>query len=136
MTMRNQYTTQKIYRLERMASIYVNRPIPYWLYKLHGLGNEYRCEICGGASYWGVRAFERHFQEWRHSYGLRCLKIPNTVHFRDITEIEAALKLHRKLQEEKKLTEFQKDFDEEFEDQNGNIISRKLYLDLKKQGIE
>ena len=37
------------------------KPIPYWLYKLHGLGLEFKCEICGGASYWGRRAFERHF---------------------------------------------------------------------------
>ena len=37
------------------------KPIPYWLYKLHGLNKEYKCEICGGASYWGRRAFEKHF---------------------------------------------------------------------------
>ena len=37
------------------------KPIPYWLYKLHGLGVEYKCEICGGASYWGLKAFEKHF---------------------------------------------------------------------------
>lgn len=49
------------------------KPIPYWLYKLHGLGVEYRCEICGNASYWGRKAFEMHFQEWRHAHGLRCL---------------------------------------------------------------
>ena len=23
------------------------KPIPYWLYKIHGLGIEYKCEICG-----------------------------------------------------------------------------------------
>ena len=22
-----------------------------------------------------------HFQEWRHTYGMKCLKIPNTIHF-------------------------------------------------------
>lgn len=68
------------------------RPIPYWLYKLHGLGIEFKCEICGGASYWGRRAFEKHFQEWRHAYGMKCLRIPNTLHFRDITKISDALK--------------------------------------------
>lgn len=47
------------------------RPIPYWLYKLHGLGVEFKCEICGGASYWGRRAFDKHFQEWRHAYGMK-----------------------------------------------------------------
>merc|ERR1719263_1896056 len=34
------------------------KPIPFWLYKLHGLGQEYKCEICGNYSYWGRRAFD------------------------------------------------------------------------------
>ena len=67
------------------------KPIPYWLYKLHGLSIEYKCEICGNYSYWGRRAFERHFQEWRHAYGMKCLRIPNTVHFKEITSINDAL---------------------------------------------
>lgn len=29
------------------------KPIPYWLYKLHGLNIEFPCEICGNYSYWG-----------------------------------------------------------------------------------
>lgn len=70
------------------------KPIPYWLYKLHGLGVEYKCEICGNHSYWGRRAFDRHFQEWRHAFGMRCLKIPNTKHFHDITLMHDAI--HRK----------------------------------------
>jgi SF3a60/Prp9 C-terminal len=58
---------------------------------LHGLGIEYKCEICGNYSYWGRRAFERHFQEWRHAYGMKCLRIPNTIHFKEITSINDAL---------------------------------------------
>ena len=42
------------------------KPIPYWLYKLHGLNQEFKCQICGDYSYWGRRAFEKHFKEWRH----------------------------------------------------------------------
>ncbi len=38
------------------------KPIPYWLYKLHGLGVEYKCEICGNYSYWGRKSYEKHFQ--------------------------------------------------------------------------
>lgn len=67
------------------------KPIPYWLYKYHGLNKEYKCEICGNYSYWGRRAFERHFSEWRHAYGMRCLRIPNTMHFREITQIDEAI---------------------------------------------
>ena len=66
------------------------KPIPYWLYKLYGLGEEFKCEICGNHSYWGRRAFDNHFQEWRHHNGMRCLGIPNTKHFHDITKIEDA----------------------------------------------
>ncbi len=29
-------------------------------------------------------------QEWRHNYGMRCLGIPNSKHFHDITSIEDA----------------------------------------------
>lgn len=56
------------------------QPIPYWLYKLHGLNIYYECEICGGYKYRfvlsssvggygsrmksvvrGPKAFQRHF---------------------------------------------------------------------------
>lgn len=49
---------------------------------------EFKCEICGNQSYWGRRAFERHFKEWRHQHGMRCLGIPNTKNFNEITSIE------------------------------------------------
>ena len=111
------------------------KPIPYWLYKLHGLGIEFKCEICGGASYWGRRSFEKHFQEWRHAYGMKCLKIPNTVHFKDVTDIEHALRLHKKILSDNFESTFKPDFQEEFEDHDGNLYSRKQYIDLKRQGL-
>eukprot|EP00002_Diphylleia_rotans_P038104 TRINITY_DN8612_c0_g1_i1.p1 TRINITY_DN8612_c0_g1~~TRINITY_DN8612_c0_g1_i1.p1 ORF type:complete len:456 (+),score=116.88 TRINITY_DN8612_c0_g1_i1:56-1423(+) len=66
------------------------KPIPYWLYKLHGLSIEFKCQICGGESYFGPRNFERHFQEFTHINGLKALGIPNLPHFRMITEREDA----------------------------------------------
>merc|ERR1719334_1940645 len=39
------------------------KPIPYWLYKLHGLNISYKCEICGNQTYKGPKAFQRHFAE-------------------------------------------------------------------------
>lgn len=57
------------------------KPMPLWLFNLLGLGKQYKCEICGNASYWGERSFEKHFSEWRHSHGMKSLKIPNTIHF-------------------------------------------------------
>jgi hypothetical protein len=88
---------EPVYNPKNLPVGWDGKPIPYWLYKLHGLGIEYKCEICGNFSYWGRRAFERHFVEWRHTYGMKCLKIPNSVHFREITSINDALALHQKL---------------------------------------
>ena len=110
------------------------KPIPYWLYKLHGLNVEYKCEICGNYSYWGRRAFERHFQEWRHAHGMRCLRIPNTMHFREITKINEALQLHKKLMQDHQMDMFRPDEEEECEDNLGNVMTRKKFNDLKRQG--
>lgn len=41
--------------------------------------------------YKGPKAFQRHFAEWRHAHGMRCLGIPNTAHFANVTQIEDAL---------------------------------------------
>lgn len=111
------------------------KPIPFWLYKLHGLGIEYKCEICGNQSYWGRRAFDKHFQEWRHAQGMRCLGIPNTKHFHDITLIADALALYNKIKSSLKQEAFQGELDEEFEDSDGNVLNRRTYEDLARQGL-
>jgi len=51
------------------------KPIPYWLFKLHGLGVEYTCEICGNFVYMGRKAFDKHFTEWRHTHGILILGV-------------------------------------------------------------
>ncbi|SCN59781.1 splicing factor 3A subunit 3, putative [Plasmodium chabaudi chabaudi] len=112
-----------------------NKPIPYWLYKLHGLSKEYKCEICGNYSYFGRAAFEKHFYEWRHSFGMKCLNIPNTLHFKEITKIEDALNLYEKLKKETQTVQFKPDHEVECEDSKGNVMSIKAYDDLKRQGL-
>eukprot|EP01080_Neovahlkampfia_damariscottae_P010553 gene10553-3072_t len=109
------------------------KPIPYWLYKLHGLGIEYKCEICGDYTYFGPKAFEKHFQEFRHAHGMRCLKIPNTRHFHQITKIQDALNLWKKLKDEMKSNHWDKE-QEEFEDKHGNVFNKKTFEDLRRQG--
>eukprot|EP00933_Yihiella_yeosuensis_P079921 TRINITY_DN93336_c0_g1_i1.p1 TRINITY_DN93336_c0_g1~~TRINITY_DN93336_c0_g1_i1.p1 ORF type:complete len:530 (-),score=141.56 TRINITY_DN93336_c0_g1_i1:182-1771(-) len=111
------------------------KPIPFWLYKLHGLGIEYKCEICGNYSYWGRRAFERHFSEWRHAFGMRCLKIPNTAHFKEITKIEEAITLYEKLKRDADEQTFRPDQDVECEDIQGNVMSQRAFEDLRRQGL-
>jgi len=111
------------------------KPIPYWLYKLHGLGKKFICEICGNQTYMGRRAFDRHFQEWRHAHGMRCLNIPNTKHFHDITLIEDAINLYEKIKHELKREVYDAEAEEQFEDSEGNVLNRKTYEDLARQGL-
>ncbi|KAK7503215.1 hypothetical protein BaRGS_00005480 [Batillaria attramentaria] len=111
------------------------KPIPYWLYKLHGLNISYTCEICGNFTYRGPKAFQRHFAESRHAHGMRCLGIPNTAHFANVTSIEDALSLWNKIKNGKEQERWKADTEEEYEDSQGNILNRKMYDLLKKQGV-
>ena len=111
------------------------KPIPYWLYKLHGLAIKYRCEICGDFTYHGRRAYEKHFQEWRHARGMKSLGIPNTVHFKEITSMNDALALFQKLRRDQVEFKFRPDKEEEFEDDEGNILNKKTYEDLHREGL-
>ncbi|KAI8816344.1 uncharacterized protein EV422DRAFT_297289 [Fimicolochytrium jonesii] len=126
---------EKIYNPLKLPLGWDGKPIPYWLYKLHGLGVEYPCEICGNFVYMGRKAFDRHFQEWRHAHGMRCLGIPNTHHFHEITLIEDAYALWEKLKSGSKVEQFKTDAMEEFEDADGNVFNKKTYEDLKRQGL-
>uniref|UniRef100_A0A2C9K4I1 Matrin-type domain-containing protein n=1 Tax=Biomphalaria glabrata TaxID=6526 RepID=A0A2C9K4I1_BIOGL len=111
------------------------KPIPYWLYKLHGLNLTYTCEICGNHPYRGPKAFQRHFAESRHALGMRCLGIPNTAHFANVTSIEDALALWTRIKSGKEAERWKADTEEEYEDSQGNIINKKMYTLLKKEGI-
>lgn len=114
------------------------KPIPYWLYKLHGLNHEFACEICGGATYRGRREYERHFRDARHAQGMRALGIPNTKEFFEVVRIDDARALWASLQARKRGDGggggCEAD-DEEVEDADGNVYDRRTYEDLKKQGV-
>ncbi|KPM11809.1 splicing factor 3A subunit 3-like protein [Sarcoptes scabiei] len=127
--------TDVIYNPKNLPLGWDGKPIPYWLYKLHGLNISYSCEICGNAIYKGPKAFQKHFAEWRHAHGMRCLGIPNTAHFANVTKIEDALALWEKLKNEKHKEKFQPTNEEEYEDSLGNVVNKKTYEDLKRQGL-
>nr|CAD1824037.1 unnamed protein product [Ananas comosus var. bracteatus] len=126
---------QQIYNPLKLPMGWDGKPIPYWLYKLHGLGQEFKCEICGNHSYWGRRAYERHFKEWRHQHGMRCLGIPNTKNFNEVTSIQEAKDLWEKIQERQGFNKWRPDLEEEYEDKEGNIYNKKTYTDLQRQGL-
>mmetsp|Transcript_7786 Transcript_7786/g.11263 ORF Transcript_7786/g.11263 Transcript_7786/m.11263 type:complete len:389 (-) Transcript_7786:88-1254(-) len=133
--MENDDEDRPIYNPLNLPLGWDGKPIPFWLYKLHGLGIEYKCEICGNYSYWGRRAFEKHFSEWRHAYGMKCLKIPNTAHFKEITKIEDAIVLYDKLKKDAEDQTFRPDQDVECEDIQGNVMSQRAFEDLRRQGL-
>ena len=130
---------EKIYNPLKLPLAWDGKPIPYWLYKLHGLGVEFSCEICGNFVYMGRRAFDKHFSEARHIYGLKCLGITGAGTgaglFREITDIEDAVKLWEKIKRERKEKETKDDSVVQMEDGEGNVMPERIYLDLQKQGI-
>ena len=126
---------EKIYNPLKLPLAWDGKPIPFWLYKLHGLGVEFPCEICGNFVYMGRRAFDKHFNEARHTHGLKCLGITNTALFREITGIEDALKLWDKIQRDKKYDKSRNENVVQMEDAEGNVMPEKVYYDLQKQGL-
>ena len=125
----------KVYNPLKLPLAWDGKPIPFWLYKLHGLGVEFQCEICGNYVYMGRRAFEKHFSEARHVYGLKCLGITNTSLFREITGIEEAQRLWDKIQRDRKVVTDKKVDIIEMEDSMGNVMPEKVYNDLAKMGM-
>ena len=125
---------KEIYNPLKLPMGWDGKPIPYWLYKLHGLNIEFKCEICGNYSYWGRRAYEQHFTQWRHQHGMRCLNIPFSKAFNEVTTIEEARRLHQTL-EEKKLGKWDRQHDQECEDADGNVYNAKTFAELRSQGL-
>lgn len=126
----------KIYNPLKLPLAWDGKPIPYWLYKLHGLGVEFPCEICGNFVYMGRRAFDKHFTEGRHLYGLKCLGITkDTGLYREITGIQDAINLHKKIEADKKKQKQAQDNVVQMEDAAGNVMPEKVYYDLQKQGL-
>jgi splicing factor 3A subunit 3 len=126
---------EKIYNPLKLPLAWDGKPIPFWLYKLHGLGVEFPCEICGNYVYMGRRNFDKHFNEPRHVYGLKCLGITNTTLFREITGIKEAEDLWRKIQQSKKKEKASVDNVVQMEDNEGNVMPEKVYKDLLAQGL-
>jgi splicing factor 3A subunit 3 len=124
-----------IYNPKNVPLGWDGKPIPYWLFKLHGLNHFYPCEICGNESYRGRRNFEKHFTDSRHAYGMRCLGIPNTKHFHGVTKIEDAQELWGRLRKVLEGSQFDGDEEEEYEDSHGNVLNRAQFEDLARQGM-
>jgi hypothetical protein len=120
----------RIYNPLKLPLAWDGKPIPYWLYKLHGLGVEYPCEVCGNFVYMGRRAFDKHFSEALHIFGLKCLGITsNTNLFREITKIDDAIRLWEKLEHDRKKDKDSRDNVVQMEDAEGNVMPERIYLE-------
>ncbi|OQO15230.1 hypothetical protein B0A48_00613 [Cryoendolithus antarcticus] len=126
---------EKLYNPLKLPLSWDGKPIPFWLYKLHGLGVEFSCEICGNYVYMGRRAFDKHFSEQRHVYGLKCLGITQTGLFREITGIGEAERLWEKIQRDRETKEKADEGVIEMEDSYGAVMPWKVWDDLNKQGL-
>lgn len=109
-------------------------PIPFWLFKLYGLKIEYPCEICD-FKYKGRKAYDKHFTDVRHSQRLRILGIEPSEVFKDISSVEEAKRLWEDLKKQKRTVDGERENAVEVEDEEGNVMSEKVYNDLKKQGL-
>lgn len=113
------------------------KPMPYWLYKLQGLNQSYDCEICGNINYKGRSLFAKHFGGSKHQYGLKCLGIPDDQMslFKNIVKINDAMDLWKRLKKGKRLQDANVENAVEVEDDDGNVMSERDYLELKRQGL-
>lgn len=66
---------------------------------------------------------------------MRCLGVPNTKHFHDITLIADVLALYATIKDTLTLEQFTSELEEEFEDTEGNVLNRRTYEDLARQGL-
>jgi splicing factor 3A subunit 3 len=125
----------KLYNPLKLPLAWDGKPIPFWLYRLHGLGQEFPCEICGNFVYRGRRAFDKHFNETNHITNLKRLGITDTYLFRDITSIAEAVRLWDKIQRDQNRGHIDDGAVVQMEDAEGNVMPEKVYLDLQKQGL-
>ena len=102
------------------------KPIPFWMYRLYGLNEEFNCEICGNEIYKGRKNFDRHFIESKHTGNLRLLGIPNTKHFHGVVKIVDAMNLYAKISAEM-VENRRREETEEFEDSSGQVLDRHTF---------
>lgn len=110
-------------------------PIPRWLFRLQGLRNWYKCEICSNMKLQGRKNFEKHFddsKDSKHANALRKLGVTDLAKFKGITTVGEVRRLQKVL---KRNQASALAADAEVEDEDGNVMSERMYNDLKKQGL-
>ena len=100
--------------------------IPLWLRKINGLSVRLFCQVCN-QTYAGPTIFEQHFKEFRHSQCLSRLGIINVPAMHGVDTIDEARKLWQKIiAERKRKNSFWTTQDMEFEDEFGEVVTKKI----------
>jgi splicing factor 3A subunit 3 len=112
------------------------RPMPFWLYKIKGLSHEFKCEICDNEVFRGRSAYNKHFKSSKHLDGLKKLGVVSDfINFKDLSTTKEVLQLLETIQKKKREEAQFADEAQQVEDDQGNAMSKKVYDQLKKQGL-
>nr|GEY08023.1 splicing factor SF3a60 homolog [Tanacetum cinerariifolium] len=90
---------QQTYNPLKIPMGWDGKPIPHWLYKRHGLG-----------------------QESQHQNGMRRLGIPNSKDFNEITSIEEARQLWGIIQAKQAVNKWRPELEKEYEDEEASAV--------------
>lgn len=110
------------------------KPLPKWLVKIMQLKKKFRCDVCGGEVFKGLKMYREHFVLERHSEGLRQLGVgfAHMHYFVGINEMADVLSfrdiLRKKLDQMNLRKRAREDEDnEETQDVNGNVMTKRSF---------
>ncbi|PPD92611.1 hypothetical protein GOBAR_DD10446 [Gossypium barbadense] len=138
---------QQIYNPLKLPMGWDGKPIPYWLYKLHGLGQREEevgvlvrhlslsVRFVGTTATGAVGLLRGISKNGGISMACDALVFHNTKNFNEITNIQEAQELWEKIRERQGVNKWRPDLEEEYEDKEGNIYNKKTYTDLQRQGL-
>ena len=83
-----------------------------------------------------MKAFEEHFADGKHLWGLISLGVPRKAcdGFRGLSSVAEVIALLKTMGQRSMHSSFT-DTHEQCEDNSGHVMSKKSYFDLKRQGL-
>lgn len=102
---------------------------PTWLIKQKLLNVSFRCKLCGYNKK-GKIEFDKHFTGSEHVSKLKALGLKLTDEIKGITSTEILKSFKDKMSDKDSLI-----FEEEYEDEEGNVYDKNTYEDLKRNGL-
>jgi len=109
--------------------------MPFYEFKARGLHRVFTCELCGGAQIRGEQAFQRHFRHAQHRAALAALGLTLTPALAGLTTEADVRAVAAQEKEREREGTFDPLADAQVEDEQGNVMTRRTYLDLQRQGV-